>query len=84
MASPVSGNAVSGYNDVSWHNPDVLSPKLEALAREGVILEQSYAQPLCTPSRGALLSGRYPFHVGRQVSYHINHSQSKNSLSFTL
>jgi hypothetical protein len=40
-----------GYNDVSWHNPDIVSPHLEQLAREGVRLEQAYVQPLCTPTR---------------------------------
>jgi hypothetical protein len=40
-----------GYNDVSWHNPDIMSPHLEQLAREGVQLEQAYVQPLCTPTR---------------------------------
>ncbi len=44
-----------GYNDVSWHNPDIVSPNLEQLAREGVRLEQAYVQPLCTPTRN-----RYP------------------------
>ena len=63
---------ISGYNDVSWHNPDILSPTLEKLAREGVILEQNYGQQLCTPSRSALLTGRYPFHLGRQVSSHLS------------
>jgi arylsulfatase A-like enzyme len=33
-------------------------PTLERLAREGVILNQSYVQPTCSPSRGALMSGR--------------------------
>jgi len=55
-----------GYNDVSWHNPLVRTPHLEALAREGVLLEQHYSQPVCTPTRAALLSGRYPFHIGLQ------------------
>ena len=40
-----------GYNDVSWHNPSIVSPNLERLAREGVIMEQSYVLPLCTPTR---------------------------------
>nr|XP_045604443.1 uncharacterized protein LOC123762130 [Procambarus clarkii] len=55
-----------GYNDVSWHNSQVLTPHLEALARGGIILEQSYVQPICTPTRSALLSSRYPFTIGRQ------------------
>lgn len=57
-----------GWNDVSWHNPQALSPNLEALARSGIILEQSYVQPICTPTRSALLTGRYPFTIGRQHS----------------
>nr|XP_053641745.1 arylsulfatase B-like [Cherax quadricarinatus] len=57
-----------GWNDVSWHNPQVLTPHLESLARGGIILEQSYVQPVCTPTRSALLSGRYPFTIGRQHS----------------
>ena len=40
-----------GYNDVSWHNPSIVSPNLERLAREGVIMEQSYVLPICTPTR---------------------------------
>lgn len=55
-----------GYNDVSWHNPDILSPNLARLAQEGVVLEQHYVQPICTPTRSALMSGRYPIHTGRQ------------------
>ena len=47
-----------GYNDVSWHNSDVVMPNLRKLARSGVILDSHYSQPSCTPSRGALLTGR--------------------------
>ncbi|KAK8750574.1 hypothetical protein OTU49_014911 [Cherax quadricarinatus] len=54
------------WNDVSWHNHQVKTPQLEALARSGVLLEQSYVQPICTPTRSALLAGRYPFTLGRQ------------------
>ena len=53
-----------GYNDVSWHNTAVLTPHLAQLAAEGVTLEQHYSQPICTPTIGALLTGRYPIHNG--------------------
>ena len=53
-----------GYNDISWHNPHVLTPHLQDLADDGVILEQHYCQPICSPTRGALLTGRYPIHNG--------------------
>lgn len=55
-----------GWNDVSWHNAAVKTPNLERLARQGVILDQNYVQPVCTPSRAALLTGIYPYHLGRQ------------------
>jgi len=51
---------------VSWHNKEMPTEGLEQLAREGIILEQSYSQQVCTPSRAALLTGKYPFHIGRQ------------------
>ncbi|XP_077523166.1 arylsulfatase I-like [Amblyomma americanum] len=55
-----------GWNDVSWHNEKMESPNLERLAREGVIMDQHYALPTCTPTRAALLTGRYPYKLGIQ------------------
>jgi len=50
-----------GYNDLGLTNPDVLTPALDRLAREGVRLNSFYvAWPACTPSRAAMLTGRYP------------------------
>ncbi|XP_018010381.1 arylsulfatase B [Hyalella azteca] len=57
-----------GYNDVSWHNPAVKMPNIASLAAEGVTLEQSYVLPVCTPTRSAILTGRYPYTIGRQSS----------------
>ncbi|PVD35492.1 hypothetical protein C0Q70_02455 [Pomacea canaliculata] len=39
-----------GWNDVGFNNPDIISPNLNKLAAEGVILNQSYVQPVCTPT----------------------------------
>ncbi|ESO96307.1 hypothetical protein LOTGIDRAFT_176607, partial [Lottia gigantea] len=54
------------WNDLGFHNPDILSPTLDRFAHDGVILNNSYMQPMCTPSRAAFLSGYYPFHTGIQ------------------
>ena len=56
-----------GYNDVGYHNSDIKSPNIDQLARSGIQLEQNYVQPQCTPSRAALLTGMYPYHIGRQA-----------------
>ena len=73
-----------GYNDVSWHNPDIQTPHLERLARAGVILEQSYVQPICTPTRSALMTGRYPIHTGRQSRALMPEQPDGLSTQFTL
>ncbi|GFR93400.1 arylsulfatase B [Elysia marginata] len=57
-----------GWNDIGFHNPDIKSPNLDQLAHDGIILNQSYVQPLCSPSRAALMSGLYPYRMGLQVS----------------
>ncbi|XP_012943878.1 arylsulfatase B [Aplysia californica] len=55
-----------GWNDVGYHNRDIISPHIDALAKSGVILDQYYVQPLCSPSRSAFMTGYYPFHTGLQ------------------
>ena len=42
-----------GWNDVSWHNPRVVTPNLQSLADNGVVLNSSYFHPKCSPSRFA-------------------------------
>jgi arylsulfatase A len=51
-----------GYNDLSClGNQQVRTPNLDRLAAEGVRLTNFYVSwPACTPSRGSLLTGRYP------------------------
>ncbi|KAL3843144.1 hypothetical protein ACJMK2_021096 [Sinanodonta woodiana] len=55
-----------GWNDVGWRNPQMHTPNLDKLARNGVILNSSYVQPVCTPTRNCLMSGYYPYHTGLQ------------------
>src|SRR5262245_35918259 len=55
-----------GYGDLgSYGVRDAKTPNLDRLAREGVRLTDAYANgPNCTPTRAALISGRYQQRVG--------------------
>ncbi|PFX34029.1 arylsulfatase B-like [Stylophora pistillata] len=55
-----------GWSDVGFHGSKIQTPNVDKLANEGVILDSYYVQPICSPTRGALMSGRYPIHLGMQ------------------
>ena len=46
---------------------DIKTPNIDKLANEGVRLEKFYGKPVCTPSRAALMTGRYPMRHGLQT-----------------
>ena len=56
-----------------YHGSEIKTPNLDTLAAEGVKLENYYVQPICTPSRSQLMSGRYQvmfsnFKLGSQLN----------------
>ena len=54
-----------GYGDLGFHgNPQIQTPRLDALARESVRLRSFYVMPVCSPTRSALMTGRYPYRTG--------------------
>src|SRR5687768_1393894 len=53
-----------GWADVGWHGGKFKTPHMDRLVREGVELDRHYVQPVCTPTRTALLSGRWTSRFG--------------------
>ena len=58
-----------GWKDVGFNGcTDIKTPNLDKLATDGARLTQFYVQPMCTPTRAALMTGRYPFRYGLQTA----------------
>ncbi|HUR58777.1 MAG TPA: arylsulfatase [Opitutaceae bacterium] len=54
-----------GHTDVGFTgSKDIRTPHIDRLAKEGAVLDSFYVQPVCSPTRAALLTGRYPTHTG--------------------
>lgn len=54
-----------GYGDLACHgNPVIKTPKLDQLYDESIRLTNFHVSPFCTPTRAALMTGRYPARTG--------------------
>jgi arylsulfatase A len=55
-----------GFQDLSCYGGTSAwtTPNLDALAAKGMRFKYCFSAPLCTPTRGELLTGRYPFRTG--------------------
>jgi arylsulfatase A-like enzyme len=57
-----------GWKDVGFNGAtDIKTPNIDALATGGARFTQFYCQNICTPTRAALMTGRYPFRYGLQT-----------------
>ena len=58
-----------GWKDVGFNGcADIKTPNMDGLAAGGAKFTQFYTQPMCTPTRAALMTGRYPFRYGLQTA----------------
>jgi len=54
-----------GYADCGFNGgKEIKTPNIDRLAKSGTIIESHYVQPVCSPTRSTLLTGRYPTHTG--------------------
>ena len=62
-----------GFNDIGdfaaaeGGQEHCVAPVMQGLMQTGIKLKQFYAQPICSPTRAALMTGRYPIRYGGQT-----------------
>ncbi len=65
-----------GYQDIgSYGSPDIKTPRIDRMAEEGLSFTSFYAQTVCGPSRGALMTGSYPLRFARQADPNSVHPE---------
>jgi arylsulfatase A-like enzyme len=74
-----------GWNDVSFHGSNQIpTPRLDALAKAGTELNNYYVNPVCSPTRATLMTGRSAMHTGIQTPYGAGDDASGLNLTYTL
>ncbi|MEZ5352167.1 MAG: sulfatase-like hydrolase/transferase [Bryobacteraceae bacterium] len=53
-----------GWADVGYHGGEIRTPNIDKLSREGMQLDRFYSCPVCSPTRSALMTGRWPMRLG--------------------
>jgi arylsulfatase A-like enzyme len=65
LADDLGIECLSAYGGTSHRTPNI-----DRLAKSGMRFTHCFSNPLCSPSRGQLLTGRYPFQNGLKVVLH--------------
>ena len=65
LADDLGLECLSAYGGTSHKTPNI-----DRLANEGMRFSRCFSHPFCSPSRGSLLTGRYPFQNGLNVVLH--------------
>lgn len=71
-----------GWSDVGFQGSVIHTPNINRLAADGVILDNYYVQPLCTPTRSTLMTGRYPIHTGEWLYVCLKRLKTKRVCVF--
>ena len=73
-----------GFNDVGFHGSrQIPTPAIDHIAHTGLTLNNYHTQPVCTPTRASLLTGRHAIHHGIYMPFGQGTSLRLN-LSYTL
>lgn len=67
-----------GWHDVGFHGSEIRTPVLDKLAQDALLLDNYYVQPVCSPTRASMLTGRYPIRYG--LLHHVYDNGDRFSL----
>ena len=71
-----------GYGDMSCHgNPFLTTPEIDRLYRDSVRLTDCHVDPTCSPTRAALMTGRYSSRVGVWLTYGSRHHLNREEVT---
>lgn len=73
-----------GWHNIGFRNPEIRSPNLDKMAKDGIILDRHYVFKYCSPTRSSLLSGRLPLHVNQNNECNLVTSKSGIDIRMTL
>lgn len=57
-----------GWGDVSYHCSPIRTPNIDRLVSRGIELDYHYVNPVCTPTRASLMTGRFPGRFGSHAT----------------
>ena len=61
VADDLGTESLAAYG---FGNPTAVTPNIDALARDGLLIHDFWAQPTCSPTRAAIMTGRYALRTG--------------------
>jgi arylsulfatase B len=71
IADDLGAEATSLYPDLAGTKGQVSIPNIEALASNGVVFNNAWASPLCSPTRATIVSGQYGFRTGVTTVFNV-------------
>jgi len=73
-----------GWADIGYHDGEPMTPNLDRVSKAGVRFNRMYVQPICSPTRAALMTGRYAWRSGMASGVILNHIDHGLPLDETL
>ena len=64
IADDLGAESTSLYPALAGDSGQVPIPNIEALAQNGLVFDNAWASPVCSPTRGTIVSGLYGYRTG--------------------
>lgn len=69
---------LSAYHSYDW---SPRTPNMDNFRQKGVLIKDAWSMPTCSPTRSAILTGKYPYKTG--VGYRVHPKRPQDSLKIS-